>query len=188
MSKIKDFFNKMSPLKDEYWQIFYSKLEKREFPKKSLILKQGDVENYLTFIEDGIVRHYFEKIDNDITFEITFEGSFFSAYKSFLTRTPAEYNIQALTDVTLFSISFENLQKVYRETPKGNMFGRYAAEGLYLEKFNRELSLLTKTAEQRYLTLFKEHPQLIKEIPLKYIASYIGITPQALSRIRKRIS
>ena len=188
MSRIKSFFNRMSPLKDEYWQIFYTKLEKREFPKKALILKQGQVENYLSFLENGIVRHYFARIHNDITFDITIEGAFFSAYKSFLARTPAEYCVQALTDVTLYSISFENLKKIYGETPKGNMFGRFAAEGLYLEKFNRELSLLTETAEQRYLNLFKEQPRLIKEIPLKYIASYIGITPQALSRIRKRIS
>ncbi len=187
MSKIKEFFAKISPLKDKYWQIFYSKLEKREYSKKDIILKQGTVENYLTFVEEGIVRHYFQKIENDITFDFTFEGSFFSAYKSFLKRTPAEYTIQALTNVILFSISFENLQKVYSETPKGNMFGRFAAEELYLEKFNRELSFLTETAEQRYLNLFKEQPQLIREIPLKYIASYIGVTPQALSRIRRRI-
>ena len=188
MSKIKDFFSRLSPLKDEYWQIFYSKLEKREFPKKTIILKQGEVENYLSFVENGIVRHYHEKIEKDITFDITFEGYFYSAYKSFLSRKPSEFHVQSLTNVTLYSISYENLQKVYRETPKGNMFGRFAAEGLYLKKFNRELSLLTETAEQRYLNLFKEQPKLIKEIPLQYIASYIGVTPQALSRIRKRIS
>ncbi len=187
MSKIKEFFSRISPLKDEYWNIFYSKLELRKFPKKSIILKQGEVENYLNFVESGIVRHYFERIENDITFDFTFEGTFYSSYKSFLTRKPSEYNIQALMDVELYSISFENLQKVYNETPKGNMFGRFAAEGLYLIKFNRELSLLTKTAEQRYLNLFKEHRKLIKEIPLKYIASYIGVTPQALSRIRRRV-
>jgi len=188
LRKIKEYYNRISPLKDEYWNIFYSKLEQRKFPKKSIILKQGEVENYLSFIESGIVRLYFEKIENDITFDFSFEGTFFSSYKSFITRKPSEYNIQTLTDVELYSISYENLQKVYVETPKGNMFGRMAAEGLYLKKFDRELSLLTKTAEQRYLNLFKEQPKLIKEIPLQYIASYIGITPQALSRIRKRIS
>jgi DNA-binding MarR family transcriptional regulator len=69
----------------------------------------------------------------------------------------------------------------------GNLFGRLAAESLFLEKSKRELSLLTNTPEQRYLNLFTEHPELIRKIPLKYIASYIGVTPQALSRIRKRI-
>ena len=188
MVTIKEFFARISPLKDEYWQIFSSKLERREFSKKQIILQQGETENYLSFIEEGIVRHYFPKIENDVTFDFTFEGAFFSAYKSFIMQTPSEYNIQALTDVSILSISFADLQKAYKETPKGNMFGRFAAEGLYLKKFNRELSLLTLTPEERYLALFNEQAKLIKQIPLKYIASYIGITPQALSRIRKRIS
>jgi len=188
MITIKQFFARISPLKDEYWHLFSSKLEKREFSKKQIILQQGQTENYLSFIEKGIVRHYFPKIENDITFDFTFEGAFFSAYKSFITQSPAEYNIQALTDISIVSISYQNLQKIYQTTPKGNMFGRFAAEGLYTKKFNRELSLLTLSPEERYLALFNEHPKLLKQIPLKYIASYIGITPQALSRIRKRIS
>ena len=70
----------------------------------------------------------------------------------------------------------------------GNKIGRHASEDLYLKKAKRELSLLNDTAEQRYLNLFTEQPHMLKHIPLKYIASYIGITPQALSRIRKRIT
>ena len=77
---------------------------------------------------------------------------------------------------------------IYNETKVGNILGRKSAEDLFLKKSNRELSFLTQTAEQRYLNLFTEQPLLLKHIPLKYIASYIGITPQALSRIRKRIS
>ena len=76
---------------------------------------------------------------------------------------------------------------VYSKTFIGNLIGRIASEILYIEKSNRELSLLSKTAEERYLDLFNEQPELIQNIPLKHIASYIGITPQALSRIRKRI-
>jgi len=173
---------------DDYWHIFYSKLIKREFSKKSLILKQGQVENYLSFIEDGILRQFIIKQGNELTFKFSFEGGFYSAYDSFLTRKPANYSIQALTDTVMYSISYRDLQDVYKNTLNGNVFGRFAAEGLFLDKFKRELSLLTQTAEERYLNLFTEQKRLIKQIPLKYIASYIGITPQALSRIRKRIS
>ncbi len=187
MSDIKFFFAKMSSLKENYWEIFYSKLQKREFAKKELILKKGKTENYLSFIEQGIVRSYISKEENDITFDFSFENQFFSSYKSFIRQTPSEYNIQALTDSVILSISFKDLQTVYRKAPKGNMFGRFAAENLYIQKFDREISLLSKTAEERYLDLFTKQPHLIKQIPLKYIASYIGVTPQALSRIRKRI-
>jgi len=84
-------------------------------------------------------------------------------------------------------MSYDGLQTVYRETKIGNSIGRWAAEDQFLKKTERELSLLNDTAEQRYLRLFSEQPKLIEKIPLKYIASYIGITPQALSRIRRRI-
>ena len=83
---------------------------------------------------------------------------------------------------------YNDLQKIYDETEIGNKIGRLASEDLFLKKSKRELSLLTETAEQRYLNLFSEQLHLLKQVPLKYIASYIGITPQSLSRIRKRIT
>ncbi|MEL7146776.1 MAG: hypothetical protein AAFO69_10440, partial [Bacteroidota bacterium] len=123
-----------------------------------------------------------------LTFDFTFENQFFSAYWSFLNRQPNQYQMQTLTKTILYSMTYEDLQNVYQNTKIGNVIGRLTAERLYVNKFKRELSLLKESAEERYLKLFEEHPKLIMQIPLKYIASYIGITPQALSRIRKRIT
>ena len=96
--------------------------------------------------------------------------------------------LETLLETTLLSITHQDLQEVYSQTKIGNLIGRLSSERLYLNKSKRELSLLNDSAEQRYLNLFTERPNLLKEIPLKYVASYIGVTPQALSRIRKRIS
>jgi hypothetical protein len=85
-------------------------------------------------------------------------------------------------------LTYNDLQTIYAETDIGNTIGRLASEDLFKKKSKRILSLLTQSAENRYWNLFTEQPHLLKLIPLKYIASYIGITPQALSRIRKRIS
>lgn len=105
-----------------------------------------------------------------------------------MTQTPTEYQIETLTETILWQISNKDLQEVYKSTINGNVIGRKMAEKMYLIKSKRELSLLSKTAEERYLDLFSDRPILLKEIPLKYVASYIGVTPQALSRIRKRIT
>ena len=188
MNEIKKYFERIVPMSDADWKIFSSKLTRRAFPKKSIILAQGKIENYLSFIEKGMIRMCIPKEWDGLTFSFEFEGNFFSAYSSFLTQQPSEYQIEAITDTILWSISHADLQEIYSNTTIGNTLGRYASEGLYMKKTKRELSLLTKTAEDRYLDLFKEEPRLLKEIPLKYIASYIGITPQALSRIRNRIS
>jgi len=187
MELIRKYFEKTFKLTDRDWQIFSSKLTRKEFPKKHMLLKVGQVENHLSFVETGIIRFYIPKEENDLTFAFTFDSNFVSGYDSFLTRTPSTYNIETSTKTILWRLTYNDLQKVYNDTEIGNAIGRQASEDLFLKKSKRELSLLNETAEQRYLNLFTEQPKLIEKIPLKYIASYIGVTPQALSRIRKRI-
>lgn len=188
MEKIREYLERITPLSNRDWHIFSSKLVKCEFAKKTVLLKTGQTENYLSFMETGIVRYYIPKNDNDLTFAFTFDNSFISAYDSFLTRKPTVYQVQTLSPTILWRLSYDDLQTIYADTKIGNTIGRFACEAIYLTKSKRELSLLSDTAEQRYLKLFTEQPQLIRQIPLKYIASYIGITPQGLSRIRRRIT
>lgn len=188
MEQIRQHFEKTFKLTDRDWDFFSSKLKKKEFSKKHLLLKKGQTENYLSYVEKGIVRFYVPKEENDLTFAFAFNNSFVSAYDSFLTRIPSAYNVETLTETILWQLTYNDLQEIYKKTEIGNTIGRQASEDLFLKKSKRELSLLNETAEQRYLNLFKEQLKLIEQVPLKYIASYIGVTPQALSRIRKRIS
>jgi len=188
MKELRKFFDNISPMNDADWDYFSSKLQKERLSKGSTLIKIGEVENHLSFISKGIVRLYIPREDNDLTFGFLFDNEFVTAYDSFLTQSPCDYQIDTLTETTLWKISFQDLQEVYKKTESGNLIGRKMAENMYLIKSRRELSLLSKTSEERYLDLFSERPKLLKLIPLKYIASYIGVTPQALSRIRKRIT
>lgn len=188
MEQIRKQFEKIAVQTERDWQIFSSKLVRLEYPKKTLLLKTGQTENYLSFIEKGIIRFYIPGDQNDLTFSFAFANGFVSAYDSFLLQKPSSYHVETLTDTILWRLAYNDLQDIYATTEAGNLIGRHASEDLFLKKSKRELSLLHKSAEQRYLDLFEEQPHLLKEIPLKYIASYIGITPQALSRIRNRIS
>jgi CRP-like cAMP-binding protein len=175
-------------ISNEEWAIFSSKLIHEEFPKKHTLLRVGKVEQYLSFVETGIIRYFIPKVENDLTFNFVFENNFTSGYDSFITRNPSTYQIETLTPTVLWRISFADLQTIYADTEVGNAIGRKASEELYLKKVRRELSFMNERAEERYLNLFTEQPHLLRYIPLKYIASYIGVTPQALSRIRKRIT
>ncbi|WP_300675250.1 Crp/Fnr family transcriptional regulator [Soonwooa sp.] len=187
MEKIKAFFETIVDITNDELDLFCSKLTEAKFPKKSLILEKGKVEKYLSFIEKGIVRFNIPKLDYDFTFGFAFENSFVSAYDSFITQTPSTYNIQAISDCTLWQISYKDLSEIYEHTRIGERIGRKIAEAIYLKKVKREISLLEDTAKKRYLDLLKEQPELVQKIPLKYLASYIGIRPQSLSRIRKEI-
>jgi CRP-like cAMP-binding protein len=188
MEKFRTYLSQYGPLPDPDWELLASKLQQRKFQKKQQILFAGRVEEYVSFIETGIVRYFVQDEDKEITFEIAFENSFATAYDSFLTRKPVAYAAEALTDTILWSLTWSDLQELYTTTSEGNRIGRLAAEELYIKKNRRQLALLKDSAEQRYCSLLTDYPLLVRFIPLKYLASYIGITPQALSRIRKRLS
>nr|WP_252723878.1 Crp/Fnr family transcriptional regulator [Winogradskyella psychrotolerans] len=189
VKQIKAYLDQLATISPSDWEFFTSKLQRRVIKKKTVFLKTNDIENHISFIESGVVRLFIPKDnpDKEITFGFSFKDQFISAYDSFLTQTPSAYQLQALSETTLLSITYADLQDVYKTTQIGNLIGRLTAERLFLLKSSREQNLLNLTAEERYLKLFKERPELLKIIPLKYISSYIGITAQALSRIRKRV-
>jgi CRP-like cAMP-binding protein len=189
LQQIKAYLDQIATITEMDWDFFTSKLQRRVIKKKDVFLKLHEVENHISFIESGVVRLYIPKVnpDKEITFGFSFKDQFISAYDSFLTQTPSAYELQALTETTILSITYNDLQDVYKQTQIGNLIGRLTAERLFLIKSKREQNLLNLTAEERYLKLFKERPELLKVIPLKYISSYIGVTAQALSRIRKRL-
>lgn len=189
MKQIKAYLDQIAMISDADWEFFTSRLQRRVIEKKTIFLKLNAIENHISFIESGVVRLFIPK-DNpekEITFGFSFKNQFVSAYDSFLTQTPSAYQLQALTETSILSITYLDLQDVYKHTQIGNLIGRLTAERLFLLKSKREQNLLNLNAEERYLKLFQERPELLKVIPLKYISSYIGVTAQALSRIRKRV-
>ena len=188
MEIIRKYFEARVTLSDEDWTVFSAKLIQRKFSKNSILLKHGSTEQYLSFIEKGILRFNILSEDKDFTFAFGFPGSFISAYDSFLNQAPTDYDVTSITDLTLWSVKYVDLQEIYNSTSVGDRLGRLASEELFKIKMKRLISLMTESAEERYLNLMKNEPILLQQIPLKYLASYIGITPEALSRIRKRIS
>ncbi len=187
---IRDYIEEIAHISDADWENFSARLLKRVYKKKTVFLTIGETEKYISFVQQGVIRFYIPKEfkEQEVTFGFCFKNQFVSAYDSFLTQKPSLYELETLADTILYSISYEDLQEVYKTTKIGNLIGRLTAERLFYIKSKREQSLLNETPEQRYLNLFKERPELIHVIPLKYVSSYIGVTPQALSRIRKRIT
>lgn len=187
MQFIRHYLDPSGQLSQADWQQLAPKFIPAQLPTKATLLVAGQIENQLSIVEQGTLRFFIPQEDKDITFAFVFDHEFFCAYDSFLTRTPSFCQIEALTPARIWSISYVDLQQVYTTTQSGNYLGRLAAEQLYLKKIQRERSLLQDSAEQRYLNLLTNSPRLVQQIPHKYLASYIGITPQALSRIRRRI-
>lgn len=186
--RVKEYLEMFTKINDEDSDFISQVLKRKSYKKKECLTRIGEVEQKIFFIDKGIVRIYFPRIENDLTFDFYFKNSAVSSFDSFLLKTQSTSQIEALTDVTGWEISYDNLQEVYQKTTIGNEFGRKNMEFVLLNRAKREMDLLTKTAEERYWDLISDRPNLIQQIPLKYIASYLGITAQALSRIRKRNS
>jgi cAMP-binding proteins - catabolite gene activator and regulatory subunit of cAMP-dependent protein kinases len=187
MGHIKAYYERITELSQRDWRYIAARFERISFNKGYVLTKQGRFEQFLYFIEQGIVRYYIPDDERELTFNFCFPKEFASAYDSLLTQAPSEYQLETLMDTVAWRISRKDLQDIYANTEAGNAIGRCVAERIYLMKSKRELSLLQQTAKERYLSLFADQPEIIRHIPLKYIASYIGITPQALSRIRREI-
>jgi len=159
----------------------------QRFNKKEIILEQGIVENYLSFIIKGSIAVLTYHNGNEICISFSIENSFFSSYVSFLTREPSIYYVLALEDTIIERINYESLQKAYSISGDHQKNGRKIAEQLYIKANQRTLSLITKTAEERYIEFMEEYSRISQRIPQKYLASYLGITPVSLSRIRNKI-
>jgi CRP-like cAMP-binding protein len=114
------------------------------------------------------------------------DGEFFGDYLSFILRKPTPYEVRTFERSELFRISRQAFEKFTAESKWGDKLWRYANQALYLDKSFQQLDLLTLTAADRYAIMLKQQPFIIQRVPQKYIASYLGITPQSLSRIRKK--
>ncbi|MFL9483493.1 Crp/Fnr family transcriptional regulator [Chitinophagaceae bacterium LWZ2-11] len=157
--------------------------------KNDFFLNEGKICNEYLFLESGFMRAFaYDTNGNDITtgfysqYKVVFEAS------SFFNKTASLENIQALTDCECWYITYAQLNALFHELPAFREFGRHILVKGYTSLKVRMLSMITETAEQRYINLLNTNPEIFQYAPLKNIASYLGITDTSLSRIRKEFS
>lgn len=166
-----------------------SSAQKLKIKKHQFIIRSGETEHALYFIESGVLRYW---VDNgkqeEITFWFSFANEFANAYYSMLNQIPCEFNIQAMTDCTVWKIESGCFMNALNSSLTMNVMGRKILEDIFTRKIQREIALLKLNPEERYKEICTKRKDLLQTIPLKYLASYLGVTPQSLSRIRRRIS
>lgn len=157
--------------------------------KGDFLLKKGSIADDYYIVEQGLVRSYvYDYENNDITIGFISPGRLVIDVASIFQRVPTAEYIQCLTDCTLWRISYESFQELFHKIPACREWGRsWMAYALYQEKV-RSIEMITLPAAKRYLQLLEQHPEIIQQVPLKFIASYLGVTDTSLSRIRKEVS
>lgn len=164
-------------------------LFKKEFlAKGQYFLAEGQISRHLGFITKGLVRYYINYNGEEKTYSFSQEKDYVCNYESFIPQRPSSKNIQALEDTDLYVISHEDLQLFYSEVREGERFGRVAVEAIFIQLLQDITSFYIETPELRYERFIKNHADLQQRVSQYHIASYVGVKPQSLSRIRKRIS
>lgn len=160
-------------------------IQVKEYKSGEVILPQGDTNKHLYFLEKGLVRAFYYKDEKELTSWIFPENTLFISVYSFLTQTPSFETIEAIEDCTIFSISHSKLQELYNLHLDLNVVGRKLTEMYYIQMAERATNLRMIDSKTRYENFIENYPNLINRIPLGYVASYLGMSQETLSRIRK---
>jgi CRP-like cAMP-binding protein len=186
MEVFRNYVNQIVQLSDLEWADYEACLKQVEILKKNNLLEVGKNCDFVAFILDGAFRFYnlVDGEENEIGFFFT--NDFVSNYRSFLTNTPSEHYIQALKNSTVLIFSKKDLNMLYEKHKNMERLGRIIAENLFLEVVRRLDSFQYATPEERYQALVNRNSKLLQEIPQYMLASYLGIKPETLSRIRGR--
>jgi len=184
-----EHFNKKVPLTEAEQSLIKSRLAVKKIRKKQYLLQEGDICKTVAFVEKGLLRSYtVDENGGEHIMQFAVEGWFISDLYSFLTGEPATYNIEAVEDAELVMINKSAYDELLTKCAKYEKFSRILITGAYIALQKRINSLMSFTLEERYETFMKQYPEIAQRVPQHMIASYIGLTPETLSRVRKRIA
>jgi len=172
-------------LSNEDFTLLTSKLESKTLKKGEHFLEIGKVNTSLGYIEKGLAMYYRVVDDEEIPVDFGIEGDWVSYLKSFNTQEASDLGIKMLEDSSLYYLSFTSLGELFQMQPKFMALKTYYVERSLMDMAQHSANLATLDARDRYYKFMREKPHLINRLPQYYIASYLGIQPQSLSRIRK---
>lgn len=184
---LKKFITKYVSLSEVDLEDIASKFIQKTIKKNDYLLKQGNTCKDLAFVQKGCLRLYYIKDDIEVSVWFAFPQSSAIEIYSFISENPSNYFLQAIEDSEVLYLPKTDLNKLYHSQPKMQEMMRKFWEDVILNLVNRFTALQTDSAEKRYLDLL-DKPDYFATIPQKYLASFIGVTPTSLSRIRKQIT
>ncbi|MCU0469806.1 MAG: Crp/Fnr family transcriptional regulator [Arcicella sp.] len=189
MIDLQTFFNNLTLLPTESMEEFSKLFKPKVIKKGEYFIKEGQIAKEMAFLESGIMRVFFRN-DEGVEYNKQFfvNPSLVGGYTSLITNQPSQINQQALTDCKLLVAKYADIQSLYDISPSFERAGRIMAEYYFVQKEQREIELVLLDAEKRYAIFKKEFPTLEQHIPQYHIASYLGVTPTQLSRIRKKLA
>lgn len=186
--KLIDYFNKIMPLTQQETDAILATLTIKDFKKGTVLLREGETSTEAYFVLDGCVRQYYLVDGDEKTNNFFTESQWVVAIKSLSQGVPSDHYIECCTDTKLVVGNRDKEENLYQNFPRLESVSRKVMEQVFAEQQEIMASYLTASPEERYSKLLKTRPDLFQSIPQYQIASYIGVKPESLSRIRKRMA
>jgi CRP-like cAMP-binding protein len=156
----------------------------RKFGKKEFLTRTGDIENHFNFILKGLIRKYYQKGNEEISTQISFEGHIIHSQESYHSRTPSEYAVETIEASTVLSIQYNDLEAVFAASPKMEHLGRMVITHTMVLKDRWQMQIVKMSPRERFLYFVTRNPQLMQRVPQKFLASYLNIKPETFSRFK----
>jgi CRP-like cAMP-binding protein len=186
MNQLLTLLQSIHPLSDGLVDHLSQTLKTKTIAKKEYLLKAGHISRKICFIEKGLLRCFYDQGDNEVSSWFMKEGDVIVSVESFFKQKPSYESIQAIEETMVHYIEYNELQYIYKTYPEFNYVGRVLTENYYTLSEQRLFSIRMQRSQERYEYLLQNFPEFILRVPSKYIASYLGITEETLSRIKSK--
>ncbi|WP_407516064.1 Crp/Fnr family transcriptional regulator [Tamlana fucoidanivorans] len=180
--------NRISKLDALEEQLIMNSFKPFNLVKGACFLESGKINRHVAFLHSGLVRYFVYNDGDEATFEFTKEGEFIADYQSFNNKTPSLQNIQAIEDCEMLIINYSDLQNIFKKVSNGNLIGRIIIEHRFEVMVRQLLAIYMQGHVERYKSFIENYSNLAQRIPQYHIASYVGVKPPSLSRIRRKFA
>jgi len=186
---IDEYVSRCTTLSSEELEYFHSMLQPHKISKKSWLLREGEISEYEAYVVKGCLRKYCMDDDGaEIILQFAIEDWWVGDIASFTMQTPSNVYVQALEDSELLLIHHDDKEQLFQRVPAFERMFRLMLQRSYMVLQDRFVDTLARPADERYLHFLEKYPGVVQRVPQHYIASYLGITPEFLSRIRSRLA
>ncbi|HEU4575609.1 MAG TPA: Crp/Fnr family transcriptional regulator [Chitinophagaceae bacterium] len=180
-----EYLRKFVDLSDEeYQELIFPYVQIRRFGKRDIITRSGETEEYFNYILRGLVRKFYKKGVEEINTQLSFEGHIIHSQESFHSRTPSEYFVESIEPTTFVSITYDDLEKIYKSSQKMEHLGRLIITHTMVLKDRWQMRLIQHSPRERFIDFVQKNPELLQRVPQKFLASYLNIKPETFSRFK----
>lgn len=173
-------------LKDDEWQDFVSRWQMHHFSRGEVVTRAGDVEHYFYHVYEGVLRGFQLNNGHDYSFGFSYNGDFSGVFDSFLDQSEATWNLEALKKSIVLRIHYRDMMEMFDRYKSVERWGRLFNADMLIRMAKRQLEVRSYTAEEKFNRLYDNSPHMMKLVSQKHLSSYIGVSPETFSRLRKQ--